>query len=270
VPAERDQGVPVGLAGRDLVPDRVRRQRQRAIARRRSSDQRCRHRTAQDDVALAEISSKRLFTALPQSTAQAEPAKVRVAANAVTDAPLKGSIDASARDEARIEHAIDQMVEAGAAEVAATDAPAPVVDAPRVFEKPVAVAAAKDPMLRPGPISVYISRKLGKLFEDPTAGPLLKANLATGMTALPTWMWVFLKPLVEGDTGARRRHIDDDRGAADDDDAHMGADHDRHRQRRRDGGDDQHHAAVTRPKRKLLSAQKKRTAKRGTTRAAKA
>jgi lipoprotein-anchoring transpeptidase ErfK/SrfK len=119
---------------------------------------------AQDDVALAEISSKRLFTALPQSTAQAEPAKVRVAANAVSDAPLKGSIDASARDEVRIEHAIDQMVEAGAAEVTATDAPTPVVDAPRVFEKPVAVAAAKDPMLRPGPISVYISRKLGKLF----------------------------------------------------------------------------------------------------------
>jgi lipoprotein-anchoring transpeptidase ErfK/SrfK len=119
---------------------------------------------AQDDVALAEISSKRLFTALPQSTAQAEPAKVRVAANAVSDAPLKGSIDASARDEARIEHAIDQMVEAGAVEITPTDAPAPAVDAPRVFEKPVAVAAAKDPMLRPGPISIYISRKLGKLF----------------------------------------------------------------------------------------------------------
>jgi hypothetical protein len=115
-----------------------------------------------------------------------------------------------------------------------------------------------------------VKRKLGKLFEDPTAGPLLKANLTSGMTALPTWMWVFLKPLVEGDTGARRRHIDDDRDAADDAAAHMGADHDRHRQRRRDGDDDQHHAAVTRPKRKLLSAQKKRTAKRGTTRAAKA
>jgi Family of unknown function (DUF6088) len=112
-----------------------------------------------------------------------------------------------------------------------------------------------------------VKRKLGKLFEDPTAGPLLKADLTAGMTALPTWMWVFLKPLVEGDAGAHRRHIDDDRDAADDD--HASADHDRHRQRR-DGDDDQHHAAVTRPKRKLLSAQKKRTAKRGTTRAAKA
>ena len=48
--------------------------------------------------------------------------------------------------------------------------------------------------------SDQVKRKLGKLFEDPTAGPLLKADLTAGMTALPTWMWVFLKPLVEGDT----------------------------------------------------------------------
>jgi Family of unknown function (DUF6088) len=117
--------------------------------------------------------------------------------------------------------------------------------------------------------SDQVKRKLGKLFEDPTAGPLLKADLAAGMTALPTWMWVFLKPLVERDTGARRRHIDDDRDAADDDADHMGADHDRHRQRRRGCDDDQHHAAVTRPKRKLLSAQKTQIAKRGATRATK-
>jgi hypothetical protein len=117
--------------------------------------------------------------------------------------------------------------------------------------------------------SDQVKRKLGKLFKDPTAGPLLKADLTAGMTALPTWMWVFLKPLVEGDTGAHRRHIDDDRDAADADDAdHASADHDRHRQRR-DGDDDQHHAAVTRPKRKLLSAQKTQTAKRGATRATK-
>jgi Family of unknown function (DUF6088) len=118
--------------------------------------------------------------------------------------------------------------------------------------------------------SDQVKRKLGKLFEDPTSGPLLKADLTAGMTALPTWMWVFLKPLVEGDTGAPRRHINDDRADADDaDDAdHASADHDRHRQRR-DGDDDQHHAAVTRPKRKLLSAPKTQTAKRGATRATK-
>jgi len=121
---------------------------------------------AQDDVALSDISSKRLFTALPQATAQAnEPAKVRIATSTITDAPLKGSIHAGPSDEKRIEQAIDQMVQGAAAEPAAPGAytGAPVADAPRP-EKPALVAAAKDPMLRPGPISVYISRKLGKLF----------------------------------------------------------------------------------------------------------
>ncbi|WMT79567.1 DUF6088 family protein [Bradyrhizobium sp. Ash2021] len=103
----------------------------------------------------------------------------------------------------------------------------------------------RDVLVREGE-SDQVKRKLGKLFEDPAAGPPLKADLTAGMTALSTWMWVFLKPLVEGDTGARRRHIDDDRDAAADAD-HMGADHDRHRQRRRDGDDDQHQAAVTVP-----------------------
>ncbi|SEE73138.1 Transcriptional regulator, AbiEi antitoxin, Type IV TA system [Rhizobiales bacterium GAS191] len=119
--------------------------------------------------------------------------------------------------------------------------------------------------------SDQIKRKLAKLFEDPTAGPLLKADLIAGMTALPTWMWVFLKPLIESDTDARRRHIDDDRAAdaADDDHHHVGADHDHHRHRRIDDDDDQRHAAVVRPKRKPLSTQKTRTAKRGATRAAK-
>ena len=45
--------------------------------------------------------------------------------------------------------------------------------------------------------SDQVKRKLAKLLEDPTAGPQLKADLAAGMTALPTWMRVFLKPLVE-------------------------------------------------------------------------
>ncbi|PTD27347.1 DUF6088 family protein [Sphingomonas fennica] len=109
--------------------------------------------------------------------------------------------------------------------------------------------------------SDQVRRKLGKLFEDPTAGPTLKADLTAGMTALPTWMWVFLKPLVEHDVGDR--HIRDDRAAADDDD-----DHDRH-QRGGEGDDDQHHAAGVRPRRKPVSTQKTRTAKRGATRAAK-
>jgi hypothetical protein len=44
-----------------------------------------------------------------------------------------------------------------------------------------------------------VKRKLARLFEDPTTGTALKADLAAGVTALPTWMWVFLKPLVEAD-----------------------------------------------------------------------
>ena len=80
------------------------------------------------------------------------------------------------------------------------------------------------------------------------------------MTALPTWMWVFLKPLVESDAGVRRRHVDDDRDDAD---------HDRHQQRTADDADDQRHAAVARPKRKPLSPQKAQTAKRGAARAVK-
>ncbi|WP_244670228.1 DUF6088 family protein [Rhodoplanes elegans] len=111
--------------------------------------------------------------------------------------------------------------------------------------------------------SDQVRRKLGKLFKDPMAGPPLKTDLTAGMTALPTWMWVFLKPLVEHDAGDSRRHIRDGRDAADDDD-----DHDRH-QRRMEGDDDQHHAAGVRPRRKPVSTQETRTAKRGATRAAK-
>jgi hypothetical protein len=59
------------------------------------------------------------------------------------------------------------MVQAGAAgaDRRAADGPGRIPEAPmRLLDKPVAIAAAKDPMLRPGPISVYISRKLAKLF----------------------------------------------------------------------------------------------------------
>lgn len=118
----------------------------------------------------------------------------------------------------------------------------------------------RDLLVREGE-SDQVRRKLGKLFEDPTAGPPLKADLTAGMTALPTWMWVFLKPLVEHDAGDRR----DDRGAAADaDDAD---DHDR--QRGREGDDHQHRAADVRARHKPASTQETRTAKRGATRAAK-
>ncbi|WP_235884808.1 DUF6088 family protein [Bradyrhizobium frederickii] len=103
-----------------------------------------------------------------------------------------------------------------------------------------------------------VERKLARLFEGPTAGPLLKADLTAGMSALPTWMRVFLKPLIETDAGLGRRHNDDDR----DDANHAGGDHDRHRQGRGDGDDGQRHPAVARPKPKPRSTRKKPTANR--------
>jgi hypothetical protein len=115
----------------------------------------------------------------------------------------------------------------------------------------------RDLLFREGE-SDQVKRKLAKLFDDPTAGPL-KADLTAGMSALPTWMRVFLKPLIEADAGVGRRPIDDDHDDAD-----------RHRHRRSDGDDDQRHAAVARPKPKPLSAQKKPTSNRGATRRAKA
>jgi hypothetical protein len=121
----------------------------------------------------------------------------------------------------------------------------------------------RDLLVREGE-SDQVKRKLAKLFEDPTVGPPLKADLAAGLSALPTWMRVFLKPLIDADAGVGRRRIDDDRDHANQD----RADHDRHRQRRSDDDDDQRHAPVARPK--PLSTRKKRTANRGATRRAKA
>jgi hypothetical protein len=116
----------------------------------------------------------------------------------------------------------------------------------------------RDLLVREGE-SDQVKRKLAKLFEDPTLGPPLKADLAAGLSALPTWMRVFLKPLIDADAGVGRRRIDDDRDHADHAD-HDRADHDRH----------QRHAAVARPKPKPLSTQKQRTANRGATRRSKA
>lgn len=57
-------------------------------------------------------------------------------------------------------------------------------------------------------------RKLAKLFDNPAAGPTIRADLADGLTTLPTWMQVFLKPVIS---------------AAADDDQHDD-DHHHHRQ----------------------------------------
>jgi lipoprotein-anchoring transpeptidase ErfK/SrfK len=118
---------------------------------------------AQDDVALADIASPRLSALAPGIglNAAAPLGKIRFATvESVSDAPLKGSLDA--RDEARIESAIDQMVQAGMAEADTH----PGDDEKIAFapEKNETAATPKDPMLRPGPISVYVSRKTGRLY----------------------------------------------------------------------------------------------------------
>lgn len=108
--------------------------------------------------------------------------------------------------------------------------------------------------------SEQIQRKLAKLFKDPAVGPLLKADLAAGMTALPTWMLVFLKPLIEADPDDGSQHPDDVRAAADQD-----------RQRHQKAGDDDRHKPIrAQSNPKPHSALKARTAKRATTKAAKA
>ncbi len=42
-----------------------------------------------------------------------------------------------------------------------------------------------------------INRRLAVLLADPQTGPPLIADLRASIAALPTWMWAFLKPLVE-------------------------------------------------------------------------
>jgi lipoprotein-anchoring transpeptidase ErfK/SrfK len=119
---------------------------------------------AQDDVALSDIASPRLTTLAPAAgvSAEAPTGKIRFATvESVSDAPLKGSLDA--RDEVRIESAIDRMVQPGMAESHAYLASE---DEKFEFtpEKNEPAATPKDPLLRPGPISVYISRKTGRLY----------------------------------------------------------------------------------------------------------
>lgn len=53
--------------------------------------------------------------------------------------------------------------------------------------------------------SEQVQAKLAKLLHDPTHGPPLKADLVDGLAALPTWMRVFLKPLIEADLGDQVR-----------------------------------------------------------------
>ena len=66
-----------------------------------------------------------------------------------------------------------------------------------------------------------VRRKLRKVLDDPRAGPPLKADLADGLTTVPNWMQIFLKPLLEGEERARVTPAADDDDRHEDDDRHM-------------------------------------------------
>ena len=145
---------------------------------------------AQNDVPLAEIDNPRLLALAPGAKVSEAPAvKVRYATvEGVSDAPLKGSIDP--RDEAQIENAIDQMVQAGM-----TDAEASAADDERIAlappEKPEPAVSPKDPVLRPGPISVFISRKTGRLYVRKGGDEVFDAAVAIADANKPLGTHVF-------------------------------------------------------------------------------
>jgi lipoprotein-anchoring transpeptidase ErfK/SrfK len=123
----------------------------------------------QDEVLPSEIVHDRLMALHGSQTTVSsteQPAKIRLAtaATPVLDAPLKGTIDES--EEARIQKAIDSAVQNGLAE-AESDIPNSDPDTrglPGDPDKGRVAGNLKDPVLRPGPISMFVSRKTGKLY----------------------------------------------------------------------------------------------------------
>lgn len=61
-----------------------------------------------------------------------------------------------------------------------------------------------------------VQAKLAKLLHDPTHGPPLKADLVDGLAAMPTWMRMLLKPLIEADPDNRVRPSDEAPSGAND------------------------------------------------------
>jgi lipoprotein-anchoring transpeptidase ErfK/SrfK len=144
---------------------------------------------AQDEAQLADIASPRLFAGKASDVSAALPApaaKIRLATSgAMSDEPLKGTINENAKNPPSVESAIDKMVAAGMAEA---DAAAADDAAPRALDKAAATETAKDPMLKPGPISVFVSRKAGMLYVRKGFSPVFEApvTIAQGDTPLGT------------------------------------------------------------------------------------
>jgi len=162
---------------------------------------------AQDEAQLADIASPRLFAGKMSDASAALPApaaKIRLATSGtVSDEPLKGTIDESKHHEQPVESAIDKMVSDGAA---AADAYAAAADAaPRALDKAATNETAKDPMLRPGPISVFISRKAGMLYVRKGFSPVFETpvTIAQGDTPLGTHVFTALAK----DDGALRWNV---------------------------------------------------------------
>jgi lipoprotein-anchoring transpeptidase ErfK/SrfK len=160
---------------------------------------------AQDDAPLSEISNARLFAPKSQQPVVSDAidatpiAKIRIAtAGGLSDAALKGTIDAN--ENARIESAIDKAVAAGladafvAAEMKRWDTP----------EKPALVESPKDAMLKPGPISVYVSRKQGMLYVRKGFSPVFEAPVAIAQADQPLGTHVFTALEQKDDRGALR------------------------------------------------------------------
>jgi hypothetical protein len=162
---------------------------------------------AQDEANVADIASPRLFagkTTEVNATLPAPAEKIRLATSGtVSDEPLKGAIDENKRHETPVESAIDKMVSDGAA---AAEAYAAADDtAPRALDKAAPNETAKDPMLRPGPISVFISRKAGMLYVRKGFSPVFEApvTIAQGDTPLGTHVFTALAK----DGGALRWNV---------------------------------------------------------------
>jgi hypothetical protein len=155
----------------------------------------------QDEVVPSAITHERLLALKPQAvapSASAEPVqKIRLATVAsIVDAPLKGTIDAN--ENARVETLIDRAVQAGLAEAAASMRdPA---DGSRTPDKGGVLASAKDPVLRPGPISIYISRKNGKLYLRKGFDEVLEAPVVIAQPEAPLGTHVFSALKGEDDT----------------------------------------------------------------------
>jgi lipoprotein-anchoring transpeptidase ErfK/SrfK len=156
---------------------------------------------AQDEVTPAEISHTRLAALnLPVLSAAEPPSRIRLATAApggMLDTPLKGTIDDNESNDARIERAIDSAVQAG---MAAADAFVDIESAPaRVPDKTGVVASAKDPLLKPGPISIYISRKNAKLYVRKGFDEVLEVPVTIAQPDQPLGTHVFSALKADGE-----------------------------------------------------------------------